>query len=73
RVGSLNLAYQTPQSMDVYIDCENQTVYHRLGCTMTSLMSLVSGDFPEITSSGSLEISGSGLNLSVRMLIVERS
>lgn len=73
KVGALEIAYETPQSMDVFIDCENQFVYHKLGGTLTSLMSVVSGDFPEISGSGSLAITADAVNVTARMLLIERS
>jgi len=68
----LVLNWPTPQSMTVYIDCEAQQVYHKLGGVMTSLMGYVSGDFPVLDKTIALAIAGQNLNVVVRLFVIER-
>lgn len=66
----LVIPWETPQSMTLYIDCDAQVVYHKLGGTMTSVP--FSGEFPQLTKTGSIVIAGQNLAATVRMLVIER-
>ena len=68
----LVLSWPTPQPMTVYIDCEAQQVYHKLGGVMTSLMGYVSGDFPVLDKTMALVVAGQNLNTVVRLFVIER-
>jgi len=68
----LVLNWKTPQAMTVYVDCEAQQVYHRLGGVMTSLMGYCSGDFPALTATSAIAIAGQNIDVTVRLLAIER-
>ena len=62
--------YETPQSMDVYIDCVTGWVYHKLGGVLTAIP--YSGDFPVLSSTGQIAVDGDALNCTIYMLAIER-
>lgn len=69
----LVISYATPQSMTIYVDTENMVAYHRLGGVMQSLAGSVSGEYGALAQSiAALPIAGESLNISVRMLAIER-
>ena len=66
----LVINWPTPQSMTVYIDCEEERVYHLLGGVITNIP--YSGNFPRLTNTSQIAIGGTSLDVTVRMLVVER-
>ena len=66
----LVINYETPQSMDVYIDCVAGWVYHKLGVVLTAIP--FSGDFPVLSSASQIAVDGDDLNCTVYMLAIER-
>lgn len=68
----LVLNWPTPQPVTVYMDCEAQQVYHKLGGVMTNLMGYCSGDFPILDGTAALAIAGQNLNAAVRLFVIER-
>jgi len=72
--GSLGmvLAWPAATTKTIYVDCDNQQVYYYNGGVLTSLMSYFSGDFPVLTSTGAIAVSGTAFSVTVRMLAIER-
>jgi len=66
------LAWPAATEKTIYIDCDNQQVYYYSGGDMVSLMSYFSGDFPVLSTTGAMAVSGTSLNVIVRMLAIER-
>jgi hypothetical protein len=66
----LVLNWETPQSMTVYLDCVAQVVYHLLGGVLTAIP--YSGEFPALTKTGQIAVGGTGLNATVKLLVIER-
>lgn len=66
----LVINWPTPQSLTLYIDCDAQEIYHKLGGVMTAVP--YSGDFPALESTGAIAVAGADLAATIRMLVIER-
>jgi len=66
----LVINWPTPQSLTLYIDCDAQVVYHKLGGVMTAVP--FSGDFPVLAATGAMAVAGTNLDATIRMLVIER-
>ena len=71
-IGTLTIGRAAASAMTVYIDCEAQEVYSISAGTRESLMGSVSGDFPALSSGVGLTVGGTGINITVRALVIER-
>lgn len=66
----LNWAAATEKT--IYIDCEAQQVYYYSGGVLTSLVGYISGDFPVLTATAAIAITGTAFSIVARMLVIER-
>lgn len=66
----LVISWPSPQSMTLYIDCDAQVVYHKLGGMMTAVP--YSGEFPTLSKTGAIAVAGQNLAATIRMLVIER-
>jgi len=70
--GGWVINWPSPQSMTLYIDCVSQHVYHKIGGVMTDIGGYVSGDPPAMAGTLALPIGGTNLNITARLLVIER-
>jgi hypothetical protein len=66
----LVIPFTTPQSMTLYIDCDAEVVYHKLGGVMTAVP--YSGDFPQLLKTGAIAVAGTNMAATTRLLVIER-
>lgn len=70
-LGGLNLSAQDERAT-VYIDCERQTIYAIDAGARTPYPATIAGAYPFLPASGVMAVEGTDLNVTVRMLVVER-
>jgi len=56
----------------VYIDCEHQKIYYLDAGQIVRLDSVTTGDFPAVKDTFAMMVGGTGLNVTVRLLAIER-
>ena len=72
--GGTGLSIQWPRSVTttVYIDCEAGQIYHIQDDQRLALSGVTAGDYPTLRDSDALAIGGEGIDLTARLLVVQR-
>ncbi len=68
----LSIGVPATSSTTLYIDCDEQLCYRKENNQRISHAGAIGGDYPRMQESERLTVGGSGLNVTVRTLIIER-